>query len=380
MSSFPTVVFYVSGHGYGHAVRQIEIMNALAARRPDLRIQVRSDAPPGLFQTSLQPVWPVRPGPTDTGVVQIDSLQVDVEASVHDAWTFHAALDQRADKEAAWLAAQGTVLVAADIPPLAFAAAKRLGVPSVGLGNFTWDWIYRHYAPRVALPPELMPCLERTYATATAAWRLGMAAGFETFPQVHDAPLVARHATHAGAETRALLGLPADSPVVLVSFGRYGLSAIDWSAVRRQGKWSVVVTRDVVDTGPTVPPTTGPDVVSVVDLPTLFARGYRYADLVAAADVVLTKPGYGIIAECAANQTALVYTSRGDFAEYQVLVDAMPALLPSAYLEQSALFGGQWGPTIERVLGAQGVASPCTDGADVVAEGLDGLLRRPSRR
>jgi len=135
-----------------------------------------------------------------------------------------------------------------------------------------------------------------------------------------------------------------------------------------------VVTRDVVDTGPTVPPIEGPDVVSVVDLPTLFARGYGYADLVAAADVVLTKPGYGIIAECTAHRTALVYTSRGDFAEYQVLVDAMPTLLRSAYLEQTSLFDGRWGPTIERVLAAPDVPTTRTDGAKVVAKGLDGVL------
>ncbi len=376
MSSSPTVAFYVSGHGYGHAVRQIEIMNALSARRPDVRIAIRSDAPLGLFQTSLRPVWPVRPGPTDTGVVQLDSLRVDIDASVRDAWTFHAALDRRADAEAAWLAGQGTVLVAADIPPLAFAAAERLGIPSVGLGNFTWDWIYRHYAPRVDLPSELVPCLERTYATATAAWRLGMAAGFDSFPTVRDAPLVARHATHAGEETRALLGLPADRPVVLVSFGRYGLTAIDWAAVREQRRWSVVVTRDAVDSGPLVPATDGDDVISIVDLPSLRSRGYDYPDLVAAADVVLTKPGYGIIAECVANQTALVYTSRGDFAEYAVLAQAMPTLLRSGYLEQAALFEGRWGPVIEEVLGSAAVAAPRTDGAQVVAEALDELLDR----
>ena len=43
----------------------------------------------------------------------------------------------------------------------------------------------------------------------------------------------------------------------------------------------------------------------------LYDRGFRYEDLVAAVDVVLTKPGYGIVSECVANDTALLYTSRG---------------------------------------------------------------------
>ncbi len=38
-----TVVFYVSGHGFGHVSREVEVMNALAARLgADLRLILRS--------------------------------------------------------------------------------------------------------------------------------------------------------------------------------------------------------------------------------------------------------------------------------------------------------------------------------------------------
>src|SRR6185503_1593088 len=33
-----TIVFYISGHGLGHASRSIELLKALAARRPDARL------------------------------------------------------------------------------------------------------------------------------------------------------------------------------------------------------------------------------------------------------------------------------------------------------------------------------------------------------
>ena len=36
----------------------------------------------------------------------------------------------------------GVDVLLGDIPPLAFAAAARAGIPSVALGNFGWDWIY----------------------------------------------------------------------------------------------------------------------------------------------------------------------------------------------------------------------------------------------
>ena len=53
-------------------------------------------------------------------------------------------------------------------------------------------------------------------------------------------------------------------------------------------------------------------------------RQLRYEDLVAAADVVVSKPGYGIVSECIANDTALLYTSRGRLIEYDVMVAEMP--------------------------------------------------------
>ena len=37
------VCWYVSGHGFGHASRDLEVISALAARRPDLRFIVRTE-------------------------------------------------------------------------------------------------------------------------------------------------------------------------------------------------------------------------------------------------------------------------------------------------------------------------------------------------
>ena len=376
-----TVVFYISGHGFGHASRQIEIINALTAIRPDVQIVVRTSAPRWLFDRAVTRPFSFAHGEPDTGVVQIDSLQVDAAASIGRAWDFHRTLDARAQTEARLLARHHATLVAGDIPPLAFAAAAAGGVPAVAIGNFTWDWIYAHYHEQVAATPDLVPVIRNAYATADMAWRLPMADGFASFPLVADAPLIARHALRPSAETRQALALPADRPLVLVSFGRYGLGAVDWAQVAQQDDFGVIVTRDSVDTGPTRRGTNGQDVLFDVDVASICDRGFRYEDLVAAVDVVLTKPGYSIIAECAANDTALVYTARGDFAEYAVLVEAMPRLLRCAYIEHRDLFAGRWAPVVQQVLDQPPLAQrPATDGAQVVARGLTSYLTRPSYR
>ncbi len=68
------LVFYISGHGLGHASRAVELIDALTARRPDLRVIVRTSAHPWPLERVRGPGIEVQPFETDTGVVQIDSL------------------------------------------------------------------------------------------------------------------------------------------------------------------------------------------------------------------------------------------------------------------------------------------------------------------
>ncbi len=373
MSEWTTVTFYISGHGFGHASRQIEVINALTRLRPDCRVLVRTSAPRWLFDTSLTGTVDIQPVTPDTGVVQIDSLHVDVDATVARARDFYRTFDARIVSESRRLARERTVLVIGDIPPLAFAAAAAAGVPGIAVGNFTWDWIYAHYRTLMHTTPDLLPRMRDAYAAAHLALRLPMSGGFETFGTVVDVPLIARHARRAPAETRAILGLPATRPLMLVSFGKYGLGAIEWTRVRALRELGVVLTHDPIDSGSVADAVDAANLYRI-DLPAAAAQGVRYEDLVAAVDIVLTKPGYGIIAECAANDTALVYTSRGEFAEYRVLVEAMPRLLRCAFIDHADLFAGQWQRAVDAVLSRPPVTRPRTDGAQVIARYLSSHL------
>jgi L-arabinokinase len=76
----------------------------------------------------------------------------------------------------------------------------------------------------------------------------------------------------------------------------------------------------------------------------------HYEDLVGGAEVVVTKPGYGIISECIANDSAILYTSRGHFTEYDVLVAEMPKYLRSAFIGHDDLFAGKWESHVDKLL------------------------------
>lgn len=367
----PCVVFYVSGHGFGHASRVIEVINALQAKAPRVTVHVRTSAARWLFDLTVRGRITLDHATTDVGVVQLDSLTPDLEATLDRAAAFHAGADRWADAEARRLLAVKASLVVADLPPLALVAADRAGVPSVGLSNFTWDWIYEDYARRLGVASALPDAIRRAHARAREAWRLPMHGGFEGFARVIDVPLVARRATRPAAETREALGLPAGRPIVLVSFGGYGLEGLALDDVVATGRWTIVTAGGTAGagSGDARPAASCGDRLHRVDEAGLYAAGFRYEDLVAASDVVVTKPGYGIVSECIANETAIVYTSRGPFAEYDVLVAQMPRWLRCAYVDQTDLRAGRWHGALDQALSAPSPPErPPTDGAAVLAD------------
>lgn len=365
-----SIAFYISGHGFGHASRQIEIINALGPHlSADTRIIIRTSAPRWLFDRTLTVPVTLLAGECDTGIVQIDSLRIDEAETVHRAREFYAAAQQRTLNETELLRTHEAKLVVADAPPLACAAADALGIPSVIISNFTWDWIYDRYARRFeAEAPDVVPVIARAYSTATGGWRLPMHGGFATVRPVTDLPFVARHARHAQDEVRDVLDLPAERPLALCSFGGYGLTAFDLASVDCLEHWTVVATGRV-------PPRHRSHGLVFVDESRMYESGLRYEDLVAAVDVVVTKPGYGIISECVANGTAMLYTSRGQFPEYDIMVAEMPRVLRCAYLDQASLLAGRWRAALDALLASLPPPEyPPTDGAEVAADRLSRLV------
>ncbi len=339
-----TIVFYISGHGFGHASRSIALLRVLAARRPDATLIVRTSAPPWLFRATAPPTIELVPLDTDVGVVQTDSLNLDERETALDAGRFYGTFAARVDAEASFLRSRRATIVLGDIPPLACAAAARAGVTSVAIGNFTWDWIYRGYDTFERLAPGVIGTIRDAYAAATHALRLPMHGGFEPMAAVtSDIPFIAGRSTRDREETRRHLGISGDRPFVLASFGGHGLDIPYGAIAKSEG-------------------------LTVWSAESALPAPLTHQDLVAAADVVISKPGYGIVSECVASGAPLLYTSRGRFVEYDVFVAEMPRVLRCRYIAQPDLLAGRWTDAVHALL-AQPPAPerPRTDGADVAA-------------
>lgn len=359
------LVAYVSGHGFGHATRTAEVLRAVRELAPELPITVCTTAPSALFEGVVAgPFW-VRGVLCDVGLVQKDALTIDEAGSAAVVREFLAGWVGLVAREAAWLREAGARLVLGDIPPLAFAAAAEAGIPSIGLGNFSWDWIYRHLAGRQPSLVDAARHAAAAYASASLLLRLPFAGDLSAFPRVEDVPLVVRRPAVGKAEARARLQLD-ERPVVLLSFGGVGMPGLAPSAFARLDGYVFLLTgRAGGGEAPNL---------RRIEAADLSAARLGYADLVGAADVVVSKPGYGIVTDCIGARTRLVYTDRGDFPEYPVLVREMKHYLPVEFAPNEAVRQARLEEPLRRVLGLPFPEPPAADGARLAAARLVAAL------
>ena len=357
------VLVYLSGHGFGHAARTTQVVNALVHAAPSTEVHIRSTVPEWFLRASLTAPFTLHAGPTDTGVVQPDSLSIDETETARRAVAYYAQFASHVEHEARTIGHIAPDLVLADIPPLAFAAASKVGVPSVAVSNFTWDWIYGGFPEFDAQAPGVRATIANANAQATLALRLPFHGGFDGTARIEDAPLVARRGTTRRQETRTRLGLHDDRPLVLATFGGHG-GNVPLRDAADDGRFVVVATDYEVRSDQEPHPN-----LRVVSADRLGEHGLTYTDLLGACDVVATKLGYGIVSECLTNGVPLLYTVRGRFVEQDVFVRELPAVLRCRAIAPDDVRAGRWGDAVAALL-AQPVptARLRTDGAQWIAE------------
>jgi len=366
-----SVVFYISGHGFGHASRSALVVNALGELAPELPIGLRTTVPEWFLRANVHRPVNIITGATDTGVVQPDSLSIDEAETARRAREFYAEFDTRVEREAAILREHRGTLVVGDIPPLAFAAASAAGLPSVAISNFTWDWIYGGLPGFDSAAPGVREQIAAANAQATLTLRLPFAGGFDGMRPLEDVPLVARRATVTRHDARARLGLPSTQRLVLATFGGHGGSVPLASAADDPRQLVVATEYEVPRDAPRHPN------LRVVTRADMQRAGVTYTDLLAACDAVVTKLGYGIVSECLANGVPLLYTLRGRFIEQEVFMREMPAVMRSRLIDREDLVAGRWGDALDALLAQPAPASTLrADGADVIARRILARLQR----
>jgi L-arabinokinase len=281
------IAYYVTGHGFGHATRVVEVVRELV--KAGHEVHVATAAPSFIFTRDItcQPgQLIVRKVVLDSGAVQSDALTVDRKGSLEQF--ARVSVLPRATliaTEVGWLNTIRADLVVSDIVPIACAAAKEARTPCVCISNFSWDFIYSEYLMAAGGNHRAVVWqIAEDYASAACIFRLPGYTPMPAFRHVVDAPLVVRRAVRSREEVRAEYGIGANQKLLLFNFGG---QAASWE-----------IREDYLPEGWTCLICTSLPIQA--KLPPNFIRPARdvyVPDLMLAADAILGKIGYGTTSE-----------------------------------------------------------------------------------
>lgn len=356
------IAYYVSSHGYGHGVRSCDIIRALNRLYPEIRVTITTDLPAAFLRGRLETDRnTVRPGSFDVGMVQLDSIRVDVSATLEKVKSLYARKLELIRSEAAFLRNAGVSLVVVDIAALPAEAAKAVGLPVIAIGNFAWDWIYGEFAETNSAWLPLIREFERGYGMVDLLLRLPFAESMKVFPKTEDIPLVATAGRSRCDELVKLTGCDPKKKWVLLSFTslEWGEPALNEAEQLSEYEFFTVKPLEWRRKN-----------IHAVD-----RKQTSFSDVLASADVVISKPGFGLLSECVLNRKPLVYADRADFREYHVLVEGIRKYLKNVHIPADLLYRGKLGDALGAIWSRPEPKDTLASGGDeIAARRISGFL------
>ena len=330
----PHVIYFITPHGYGHAARAVAVMAELARLLPESRCTAFTTVPRWFFEDSLDHAIGLEAVDCDLGLVQHDAFDEDLGATLEALKARVPFPERTLDTLAARVDALGGDLVVSDIAPIGLAVARRCGLPSVLVENFTWDWIYRGYEDSCPALGAIAEYLQGTFGSAT--YHVQTEPVCVASPRARQVAPVSRVPRTSRSAVRRALGLPDDAPMVLITMGGVGW---DDNALQAQlgddDPWLVI---------PGSQRHTNADRIIRLSAHSTF----YHPDLIHAADVVVGKLGYSTLAEVWAAGVPCAYLRRTHFRESARLEAWLQEELPCRRLEVDHLTSDEWiGPVRE---------------------------------
>ena len=195
------ILYYISGHGYGHATRSIEIINYLIAHTHNVHVHIKTYAPQWLFHAldnSRTHFWYLK---HDVGAIQNNSFYADKKATLEAYADFINSKPEVLQSESEFIHENHIDLIISDISPIAFEIAEKSKLPSIAIGNFSWDWIYKEWLQEFPQFKFVLDDIETSYKKADVLLRLPFYGDMSVFKEIVDVAVVGRKANQSSIET-----------------------------------------------------------------------------------------------------------------------------------------------------------------------------------
>jgi len=344
-----TICYYISDYGYGHAARSIAIIRMLVKKeRKRLKLIICASRSLGFLQESLKDCREIdieyHPTTSDLGYcLKTNSIEPDIELLQARYGEYSAALPKESDKEKFFLLQNKVDLVISDISPIPLLAANLVNIPSIGVSNFTWFTAYKQM-----LNERLLAPLYEAYSAMDY---------FVALPGSENEPAWGRRGR---LETDFFCRRPNDREILklradlnpggcrLVVFFALGMS-VAVGDLQEMSLWNDESCLFIVSGNMKV------ERANVIRIPEHYTESQNY---VAAADIVLTKPGWGTVSEAVMLNKPLILLDRHLFTEDACTIKALNNRHPYGLMDWERLKQAE---RMKPILASMGLQSPGAD-------------------
>ena len=338
----PHIRFYISDYGFGHASRIIALIRALDAAI-NCTISVRTHTSADFIRDSC-PFVSVEKKQNDIGTVMYESTsrvnKVETEKLLHhwisswDAWI---------QEETVLCKERSVDMIISDITPQAFYISKALGIPGIGISNFTWDLIFRHLygnSPEVEM-------IHDAYASADLGLVLPLHESMTVFNERISVPLVSRNPTISREEMRKRLGISDTELLVYVGSGLSFNSVPACLLKLIEAGIRVLVSENQ--------PIQHPNLIRILGSDT------ETQNYIGMCDLVLTKPGYSTVSEAIRAKIPLLIFTREGFAEDEYIIRPLEREGIGKHMSWESIALGDWIDHIDALLSMKENYQTCSD-------------------
>ena len=270
------ILYYVTDHGLGHASRTVAIIRELKKKK--IQITVRSNDPFGFLKISL-PEIEIISGQTDFQPVMSkkNDMIFNEPKTRTNLSNWINQMPALIKKESVIIKKIKPNIIISDISFMAILAASENNIRSILVSSFVWN-------ESLKISNNLKEYIKNSYKNVDIILRLSLGTAVD-FQNVHKMGVVARHSTLSRKQIRKDLGIKSNEQLVLVS-----LSGKEKIQLKHSKNIKIL---DVSDYS----------IIKKSRMKNLIEG----QNLVAAADLVICKCGYGFVSECLTSKTRFFY-------------------------------------------------------------------------
>ncbi|MFX0066900.1 MAG: glycosyltransferase family protein [Candidatus Hermodarchaeota archaeon] len=325
------IIYYISDHGFGHATRSIAIIDALLKNFPNIEIIVRTSKSATLVQRSLNSSRArLLSRKNDFGLISNPTtFAIDIEKTKEQLVSWIDTWPQYNEIEREFLQRVDASLVLSDIVPQPFLVAHELGIPSIGISNFDWYDVYKPLFPKNEIIEKIKFC----YELGSMALILPMELPMEGFKRKQKIAMISREINDDLAAFRRQefnyqiyygTGFSLETPLLdtQLLFEKNICLIVPYNSPLREQNNIFKIPLDEVHS----------------------------QNIIAASDLIITKPGYGTVSEAIKGRKPLALIKSNFSAETKAITQNVIEMGVGREISLEDLLTGGWINEIENLL------------------------------